>query len=609
MRTKRTVFAMTSALVLMTGLSPAAVSAATFPMKHTKIQLNATALSTPSGFASANTTYMPLFYVQQLLNKLGLQNTWDGTTWKIATAFSAQPSFALKTVNGNMSIEVNGKSFAGHVNKIVTTDPASKQETTFIPIWYIMQTLKAIGLESTWNGAAWTVEANYTDVSKLNKPLGSFTRLADAQTALLDYPGGMVKDGAGQVLFTEVSFKNVDLRYPAPVNINATSLNGYFSQCHSIMTGLGQVFMDAQSRYGVDANYLVSHAMEETGSGGNVSDIAINKNNLYGYGAFDANATSDAGVFPSEGYAILFQAWEVRNNYLNPSSSHFVAPTLAGMAANYASDPQWANKVNNLMDQLAITMNDNVTSYKQYAATNQSPAPQGSSSIPVYHFNGAKGTVSADTYYGPSVPVYTDGGAGHEHMFVREIKQGDQGNDVQTLQQALNSAENAGLKPDGMFGPSTEAALKAYQSSHGLSPTGICDFNLWNNVLHLSDPSGTVTAGQTISIDGMVEGMAGGQVTEWYHVPNLGWVNAADVTLTNVYRLTVPNPASAADVSVPVTNQAGQTIASLHAGDYVVSANAAGSGGKVQIQFADQGSGSPMSGYVNASAATLTQVH
>ncbi|GMA51787.1 hypothetical protein GCM10025857_31440 [Alicyclobacillus contaminans] len=598
----------TAMLIAILPPSVATAGAVTFTMRHTRIELNASVLSAPSAFTYAGTTYMPLYYVEQLLNKLNVKNQWTGSVWKLTTSFDSQPTFVLQTRTGAMAITINGKTFAAHVDKQVARDPASNSNTTFVPIWYIQQTLQSMGLQNTWDGTTWNVKANYEDVTKTGTTLGWFTQLSDAEQALLEYPGGMVKDLKGQTVFTEESFTNVDLRYPAPSNINATSLNAYLTQHNSIMAGLGQTFMDAQARYGVNANYLVSHALEETGSDGNVSDIALNKNNLYGYGAYDSNAYQYAGTFPSQAYAILFQAWEVRSNYLNPGSSHYVSPTLSGMAKNYASDSGWAAKVNDLMDQLAIDVHDNVTSYTQYSPSNQPTVPAGSETEPVYYMNSATATVKADPYYGTSVPVYADSGTGYQHMFARELQSGAQGDDVKTLQQALNAAESVNLQVDGIFGSQTESALKAYQTSHGLAATGVCDFQLWNNLLGLSDNTGTVSAGQTVNVDQVVQGMAGDVVVEWYHIPNVGWINAGDVTWNNVYRLTVSNPKSAADVSVPVYNEAGQTVATLHAGDEVVADSGSAVGGQIAIRFANQDTGAAMSGYIRTSQATLTQV-
>lgn len=608
MKFRQSAAIITSTGALLASLSPMYVQAATYPMRHTKIELNNQVLASPSGFIYQNTTYMPLFYVQQLLNKLHIQNTWNGTTWTITTPFPNQPSMTLNSSSGPVRIVINQKTFDAHVNKVVTMDPSSGKNTTFIPIWYIQQTLKSLGLISNWDGTIWNVNASYTDDTKTNDLLGSFSNLPDAEDALLNYPGGIVKNTNGSTVFTEVSFENVDLRYSAPSNINATSINKYLISHSILMSNLGQAFMEAQSVYGVDANYLVSHAIEETGSDGNFSSIALQKNNLYGYGAFDIKPNGDAGTFPSEAYSILYQAWEIRNNYLNPGSSHYTTPTLSGIAQNYASDPNWANKVNNLMDQFAIDENDNVNSYTQYTVSNQPRIPSNSSTVPVYQMDGASGTIGSDAYYETNVPVYSDSGVGHQYMFARELQLGDVGDDVQTLQAALNNSENANLNADGVFGQLTEAALQQYQTSHGLPATGVCDFNLWNNVLNLSHAQSTVSAGQSTPIDGIVEGMAGGNVTEWYHIVSIGWINADDVALKNVYQITVPQLSSSPDVTVSVQNASGTQVGTLHVGDYVVSQNSMVTNGKIAVQYVDQTSNTTVVGYIDASNARLTQV-
>ncbi len=42
------------------------------------LQLNGENISKPSGFIAAGTTYIPIYYVMQLLQKCGLTNTWAG---------------------------------------------------------------------------------------------------------------------------------------------------------------------------------------------------------------------------------------------------------------------------------------------------------------------------------------------------------------------------------------------------------------------------------------------------------------------------------------------------------------------------------------------------
>lgn len=59
------------------------------------------------------------------------------------------------------------------------------------------------------------------------------------------------------------------------------------------------------------------------------------------------------------------------------------------------------------------------------------------------------------------------------------VKKGSKGAAVVELQQSLNAVANAGLKPDGIFGPKTESAVKIFQSSKGLTVDGIVGPKTW----------------------------------------------------------------------------------------------------------------------------------
>jgi peptidoglycan hydrolase-like protein with peptidoglycan-binding domain len=53
------------------------------------------------------------------------------------------------------------------------------------------------------------------------------------------------------------------------------------------------------------------------------------------------------------------------------------------------------------------------------------------------------------------------------------IRIGARGDYVRQIQTCLNSTNNAGLNPDGIFGPLTQAAVINYQRANGLNPDGI----------------------------------------------------------------------------------------------------------------------------------------
>ncbi len=63
-----------------------------------------------------------------------------------------------------------------------------------------------------------------------------------------------------------------------------------------------------------------------------------------------------------------------------------------------------------------------------------------------------------------------------------ELQRGDRGNDVRTLQRLLNARGGAKLTVDGVFGASTQSAVKKYQKEKKLSQTGIVDTNTWTKL-------------------------------------------------------------------------------------------------------------------------------
>ena len=60
-----------------------------------------------------------------------------------------------------------------------------------------------------------------------------------------------------------------------------------------------------------------------------------------------------------------------------------------------------------------------------------------------------------------------------EEIFVQILKIGDKGAEVSLLQKGLVRAHFGPLRLDGIFGPATERAVRAFQKSKGLSPDGI----------------------------------------------------------------------------------------------------------------------------------------
>ncbi|MGH7881862.1 MAG: glucosaminidase domain-containing protein [Candidatus Dormibacteraceae bacterium] len=109
------------------------------------------------------------------------------------------------------------------------------------------------------------------------------------------------------------------------------------------LTQAASAFIQAEQSSGVNAQYLVAHACEESTCGN--SQIAKEKNNYFGYGAADSCPGTCSGQFANATAAILFEAQYVKRDYLTPGGQFFNGPTLAGMNKKYASDQGWAGKI------------------------------------------------------------------------------------------------------------------------------------------------------------------------------------------------------------------------------------------------------------------------
>jgi murein L,D-transpeptidase YcbB/YkuD len=61
------------------------------------------------------------------------------------------------------------------------------------------------------------------------------------------------------------------------------------------------------------------------------------------------------------------------------------------------------------------------------------------------------------------------------------LKLGSEGEDVKKLQTKL------GIDPIGKFGPKTDAAVKAWQSEHGLTADGVVGDKTWSVIMGISE--------------------------------------------------------------------------------------------------------------------------
>jgi len=146
---------------------------------------------------------------------------------------------------------------------------------------------------------------------------------------------------------------DTDLR--ASTDINAQQLDDFIKSVHpdSPLIGLGQSWIDAGNKYGINPVYLMAHAMHETGWGLNNDYLVHTKHNLYGYAAYDVNPNENAMDFSTWEEGIDYVAGKIKNNYLTDGGIYYhkeYGATLQGMNIYYATDSNWATSISNVMN-------------------------------------------------------------------------------------------------------------------------------------------------------------------------------------------------------------------------------------------------------------------
>lgn len=109
------------------------------------------------------------------------------------------------------------------------------------------------------------------------------------------------------------------------------------------MAGLGKDFKEAEEKYGINALFLTGLAIHESNFG--KSNIARDKNNLFGFQAYDSSPYASARNFTTKGESIDHVARYLSQNYLTQDGKYFNGYSIASIGKRYATDPLWATKI------------------------------------------------------------------------------------------------------------------------------------------------------------------------------------------------------------------------------------------------------------------------
>lgn len=128
-------------------------------------------------------------------------------------------------------------------------------------------------------------------------------------------------------------------------------------------------FLAVQEKYGINAQFMLAHAIWETGWGS--SEILYYKNNAFGYQAYDSCAKTCAIYFPTMNDGVEYYADQIYNKYLKDGAIYNNGTTPAGMNVKYATDKNWGGSIARLMNEMKAY---DRTYYDKKAASTNEPA-------------------------------------------------------------------------------------------------------------------------------------------------------------------------------------------------------------------------------------------
>ena len=127
---------------------------------------------------------------------------------------------------------------------------------------------------------------------------------------------------------------------------NIISSKGY-NASNSKMYGTGVYFKEAEEEYGTNALLAFSAALNESSYG--TSAIAMNKNNLFGYGAADSCPYDCAYSYSSPRDSIMSYASNSSVSYENADGKYYFGSHYGNKSSGknimYATDPYWGEKM------------------------------------------------------------------------------------------------------------------------------------------------------------------------------------------------------------------------------------------------------------------------
>ncbi len=234
----------------------------------------------------------------------------------------------------------------------VTKDLELKKEAndesetiTTIPNKYDVIALEVI--EESWMKVAYLDEEGYIKVQDLTSET--------------------LTPGSGEICRKQkiLNSVNEDMQLNKPSGLLESDFSTVFSNnssdTNNIFKENYKIFYDIESKYNINGVFVAAIAIHESNWG--KSNIAINKKNLFGFGAYDSTPYESAVTFDTYENGINTVAEWLSKNYLNESGTilpngetatgrYYNGATVKGVNTRYATDKNWSNRVFSLMQDI-----------------------------------------------------------------------------------------------------------------------------------------------------------------------------------------------------------------------------------------------------------------
>lgn len=158
---------------------------------------------------------------------------------------------------------------------------------------------------------------------------------------------------------------NIDMDVSIPSGLTLsdykTALSNLTNDKNKIFEQNAEIFYKAEQKYKVNGIFIAAIGIHESGWG--MSSLALDKNNLFGFTAYDRDPYNSATTFENYEDAINNVAEALSKNYLHvrgttvndeiiATGSYFNGTTIKSVNMKYATDENWATKVYGYMELL-----------------------------------------------------------------------------------------------------------------------------------------------------------------------------------------------------------------------------------------------------------------